>query len=210
MQRLHAEQFYQSGKIRIGSLYDFRNIEKYGEETGDDGEGTKELYTTQKHVHEGNIPRFLQDAIKVGPGSHFEWIIDGDHKVSRKFSDPNCYVYCVSMDFSEDRMRRMQHDACVVIEHESYFHHIHNAIKPKLVSGSKGVLCSVHYGPRYLHHSDDHDIPLAAIKPERFRYQQEARAIWLPCNEKEVEEYFYVSVPMAIRACRPEPILIDL
>jgi len=209
MKRKYAEQFLSEGKLRIGSLYDFRNIEKYGEETGDEGEGTKELYTEQKHVHENNIPDFLKGAIKVGGGSKIDIIIDGDNTIDRKFEDPNLYIYCVSLDFNEDRMRKIGHDACLVIEDQSFFQHMHNAMKTKIAPNTQGVLSSVYYGSRRYLHTRDPNIPMAVIKPERFRYQNEARAIWIPDPEKEIEEFFYINVPMAVLSCRRSLVLID-
>ena len=72
MRRQHAEQFFVDGKLRVGTLYDFRRVEDYGDETGDAGEGTKQLYSDQRHITESAIPAFLQPKIRVGPGNRLD------------------------------------------------------------------------------------------------------------------------------------------
>jgi len=204
----YAEKFYRDGTLRVGSLYDFRKIEKYGEETGDLGEGTKELYTNMKHLHEGNIPNFLKDAIRVGKGSSIDIIIDGENTISRNFEDPNLYIYCVSNSFSKERMVQLGHDACIVIEKKSFFHHLHNALKQHIQQNSVGAMFRVHYGERKYHNKKDPKIPMAVIKPKKFIYQDEVRSIWYPHTEKIVEEYLYIKAPLAMLGCRKDPIII--
>lgn len=202
MRRQYADQFFADGKLRVGTLYDFRRVEDYGDETGDAGEGTKELYSHQRHVTESTIPAFLQQKIRVGPGNQLDIVIDGDGELSAEFQDPDLYVFCVSMDFNRERMRRLGHDACVVIEDTSFFQHLHNAMKPFISPESKGVLRDVIYSSRRHFHAQDRNLPMALVKPERFKYQNEARALWQPYPGQRIEPFRYVYAPLAISSCR--------
>lgn len=202
MRRQYAEHFFADGKLRIGTLYDFRRVEEYGDETGDAGEGTKQLYSDQRHVTESTIPTFLQQKIRVGPGNRLDIVIDGDGELSAEFQDPDLYIFCVSMDFDRERMRRLGHDACVVIEGTSFFQYLHNAMKPYIAPESKGVLRDVIYGNRRHFHAQDPDLPMAVVKPERFKYQNEVRALWLPNPNQRIRPFLYVQVPLAISRCR--------
>lgn len=202
MRRQYAEQFFADGKLRVGTLYDFRRVEDYGDETGDAGEGTKRLYSDQRHVTESTIPAFLQRKIRVGAGNRLDIVIDGDGELAADVQDPDLYIFCVSMDFDRERMRRLGHDACVVIEDTSFFQHLHNAMKPYIAPESKGVLRDVIYGSRRHFHTQDPGLQMAVVKPERFAYQKEARALWLPHPGLPIEPFRYVHASLAISSCR--------
>jgi hypothetical protein len=208
MRRQYAVDFLVSGRLRIGSLYDFRKIESYGDEVGDKGEGTKDLYTDQRHITEQTIPEFLSDRIRVETGNRLDIIMDGDGLVSARFQDPNLYLFCVSTDFDAERIRRLEHDACLVIEDIMFFQHLHNAMRPHIAPNTKGLLGEVLYGTRRHFHEHDPKLPMALVKPERFRYQREARALWIPRPDLSVEPFLYVHAPLAIDSCRREPLLI--
>jgi hypothetical protein len=49
MENKRVSSFMHDGLIRIGTLYDFRNLEKHGSDIGDTGEGTKTLSTDGYH-----------------------------------------------------------------------------------------------------------------------------------------------------------------
>jgi hypothetical protein len=60
MRKAHAQRLLSEGVVRIGTLYEYRNIEKHGLVVGDDAEGTKSAVmhvpdltmTKQEHVPE--------------------------------------------------------------------------------------------------------------------------------------------------------------
>lgn len=208
MRRQYAMEFLASGKLRIGSLCDFRNVECYGDEIGDEGEGTKELYTDQRHITERTIPEFLRDRVRTGTGNRLDIIMDGDGLVSAQFQDPNLYLFCVSRDFDAGRISRLGHDACLVIEGIMFFQHLHNAMRPHIAPNTKGLLGDVLYGTRRYFHEHDPKLAMALVKPERFRYQNEARALWIPRPDRNAESFLYVHAPLAITSCHREPLLI--
>jgi hypothetical protein len=211
MKRKYAEQFFATGKLRVGSLYDFRKVEDYDEDIGDEGEGTKALWTNQRHITERSIPPFLQGHIRAGGGNRLDIIIDNPNtQVTAQFQDPNYYIFCLSFDFSEARMRKLKHDACIVIEHLSFFTFLHVAMDPYILQDSKGVFSDVLYGPRRHFHSLDPRLPMYRVKPERYGYQNEARVAWIPRPDQPVQPHLYLNVPSARRSCRQEPVLIDL
>ena len=105
-------------------------------------------------------------------------------------------------------MKKLNHNACIVIENESFFQHLHNAMRPHIKPGTNGGLYNVHYGSRVYHHKKDPNIPISVIKPSIFKYQDESRSIWLPREDKPVEEYLYVRAPMAVLGCRKKPVII--
>ena len=39
-----ARDILNNGKIRVGTLHDFKNVEKYGNEIGDLNEGMRKVY----------------------------------------------------------------------------------------------------------------------------------------------------------------------
>lgn len=77
-------------------------------------------------------------------------------------------------------------------------------MKPYIAPESKGVLRDVIYGSRRHFHTQDPNLPMAVVKPERFKYQNEARALWLPYPDKHIEPFLYVHALLAIPSCRME------
>ena len=44
MKKEHAKLLTKQGSLRVGTLYEFRNKEKHGQEIGDNKEGIKSAY----------------------------------------------------------------------------------------------------------------------------------------------------------------------
>jgi hypothetical protein len=74
MDRRWASAFIKHGKIRIGTLYSFRNVESHGDQVGDSKEGTKQIRSkTFKHLDTdkwNEIPYWMKQGINVeSPGA---------------------------------------------------------------------------------------------------------------------------------------------
>jgi len=72
MRKQHALALLQSETVRIGTLYEYRDIEKYGHVIGDDMEGTKVVYSDVNNLEvasQSDIPSFMREGIRVPQGA---------------------------------------------------------------------------------------------------------------------------------------------
>jgi len=182
----NAKSFLEDGYIKIGTLYDYREVEKYGEQIGDRHEGTKTEYSHDKEPKKGDELNPLEKkAIKVGPG--FTVV---NNRVEVKSSSPDYYIYCVSDSYKESILRKLNedfpdnhYDACVEITSINML--IEN-INKKLLNGKHIGFGKCHYIGRMHHYTKKAPHP-AILKEKKYKYQEEIRIFWNPINPKELE-----------------------
>jgi hypothetical protein len=202
MQQEHLDGFFQNGCLKIGTLYDYRKEEEYGEVTGDRDEAYQltELRTpddgldlatnTAEAVYVKK--RLCPDEQSVG------WKFSGNVTFVYYDSAPDAYVYCLTSKYSPAVMKKFKYDACMEILDLDAF----------LASISRKIAdCGIYvYGGKvlYMNRRTPFTEPLrmhpSIIKDPKYSYQKEWRSIWRP-SEQSISP-FLTHVPEAIRYCR--------
>ncbi len=177
MRKPHADLLVKRGKLRIGTLYEYRDMDKHGYHVGDDGEGKKSLYMDVKSEDwtPDTQPDFAKGLIGIGSGIsvHMENVL-----FERPENSPDYYLYCATQEFDETALQDFGYNSCVVIRNPNEFF---AAITRKL--RHRGIFEGIfpcQYLPRRVEHDKDHGIHPAVIKDPRYRNQKEVRALWRP------------------------------
>jgi hypothetical protein len=175
----YAHNLLFAGIVRIGTLYDFRNEELYGNTIGDLEEGkiSSKMHVKHEIWNTENIPEFVttNNFIKLQDNSN---IILRNCTFSSHQQSPDCFLYCTNLYFDEKQMLKGDWDACVLIHNPDKFF---TAITNSLISDAKfeGIsLCT--YTSRELPPNAYNKIPPALIKDPKYSDQNEVRAIWSP------------------------------
>lgn len=173
MRHEHAELLLNKGKPRIGTLYEYRDMEKHGGVKGDDSEGKKtlcaeidnEIWTPETQ------PGITKGFINLEGPVRFQNMIFENPQES-----PNHYLFCASEEFDQNTMHTFDCDACVVIENaEKFFATISRVLRKK----AKFVgFFPCQYGSRRVQHNHDDGVHPARIKDTSYRTQKEVRALW--------------------------------
>jgi hypothetical protein len=178
MSRKNATKLLEFGEIRVGTLYSYRDQERFGSQVGDPGEGTLHLRKSGEvrldTAQPDTVPEFVRGSIKVGSGSRLQ-IMSSDG-IGRDFEDKDCWIYCASLVFDPSAMNAMDYDTCVEISDiRSFFTAVTLEIR-KQFWGAAGCV----YSERAMEHTAYTGAPPAFIKPLNFQHQAEVRALWLP------------------------------
>jgi hypothetical protein len=185
LKREHARRWLSMGEVRIGVLSAYRETERFGAEIGDPDEGTRVLFDNS--TVDSERPETISEVVKnvvvgLGPGRHvkFEGI-----RFQNIHVHPDCYVLCLSTEFSEEAMRRMdpQYDACVRIDNASAFFAGITAELQRFEIVSDIVAdhtCIYRDRNIDVHDEAAAEIPIFFLKDVRYAYQKEFRAVWKP------------------------------
>ena len=188
MKKQHLRKFLKDGLIRIGTLYDFRDIEKHGDEIGDKDEGTKTLTTDGYHFIDSEnidtIPAWyrehFENTFKLNEGASLQ--IHARDGVRVRLTVPDRYVFCASYDFDGSLIENGEYDACLkIVNPLAYFSAISQKLKNRATWLGYG---RCRYRSRIILGHQDHGIEPSLIKENRYEYQKEVRAIWESRNEE--------------------------
>ena len=207
MQNKYLDSFLRRGSIKIGTLYEYRKVEKYGSVIGDENEGlhktelslpgggeidlgklSPEAEYFRKHVlrpdqqHIKNVKIVLEDEAKLISYSH----------------SPDLYIYCMSSEYDEQVMKEFGCNVCVEITDVAAFL---KAVSKKIRHMAKfNGLWKIQYKNKHTHYLKPHRIHPAVMKDPYYEYQKEWRAIWIPF--KKPKGPIFIDVPRATRYCR--------
>ncbi len=200
----YAKLLVNSGSIKIGTLYSYRDIEELGNEIGDNNEGSAFEYSHDKEPKRGDRLNPLErTAIKVGSG-----MVVANNYIERRHNSPNYYIFCASLSNESsiiDNLNRDypkdKYDACVEITNlKNFISNVSTAFSSK----AQFVDCfQCVYIKRKYHYTKSVPHP-ALIKDPRYSYQNEVRLIWEPKDKlKQIEpEYFTIkSIKTNCRFC---------
>jgi hypothetical protein len=180
MKKKHAKLLLEQGSLRVGTLYEFRNEEKHGQEIGDNKEGTKSAYMQVENEtwSTSNQPEFSKSFFNLGSGGSLN--ISGI-TLEKPQNSPDFYIYCTTYEFDESAMRDFGYDVCIEIEQpEKFFKCISKYLKHKAkYQGS--YKCK--YQPRRLPHNHDSGVHPSLVKEAEYSYQKEIRSIWMPTKQ---------------------------
>jgi len=197
-----ARRFLSDGELRIGTLYDFRDVERLGPKIGDASEGLKHLrrerVTTIDTRQPDTIPYFLRDRISVRAPHRLQIVASGG--VGRTLEDPNCFVFCLTDRFDPAAMKDLGYDACIeVLAPQEFFRAI--TMKLRHVVSSFWGAAHVMYRSRTVKVEEDLGVPPAFVKDLDYQHQREARGVWI-ARRPETIVPMIVHAKRAARMCR--------
>lgn len=184
----HIENFLSKGQIRIGSLFEYRDHEKYKGKILDTDEGRKQISVYFENVtfKDEDGKKLSSLGFEVGKGANVKL---SNTTFSFKLDSPNCYIYSTSAVFSTETLIQAVsdgYDSCaLIVNPDDFFSDINNMFKKGKALGYFPCL----YGDRdiILNWDTDKDyikileiVPASIIKPVSLQVQKEVRGIWLP------------------------------
>jgi hypothetical protein len=201
----HAEALIRWGQIRVGTLDDYRNIEKHSSLIGDKEEGETFLFDNPLFVTGETIStwaaRFVPPEF-TGPGkSTIGWVGCYFNQPRRC---PNVWLYCISERLSFRVMDSFEanYDACVRIPGVwPFFVSIHQELSRQRPIAA-GFIVPITYRPRSLHYSADDRLDPISVKPPRFAPQVEVRFVFFPAQEI-TEPHLDLTIPALKAFCEP-------
>jgi hypothetical protein len=106
------------GKIRIGTLYQYKKME--GRESGDRFEGDGLAYFDSHGSYgQGDLPQLFGGGIELLDGAKIT--LAGDAKFVTHVSVPDVYIYCVTTRPDEGIMKEFKCDSCIEIRSVTKF-----------------------------------------------------------------------------------------
>ncbi len=188
MKLKHAIALLDEGIVRIGTLHEYREIERYGPEVGDHEEGKKTAFLSAEHrividLLSDSAPAIFARKILKGwdrfpAGSQIIISMEQGSRLHLTAESPDLYIFCASTEYSLAMMREFRCDACLRIERpQEFFEGLSEAF---LEYGTFEIGAEILYGPRERRFESQVDLHPALLKDERYAYQCEFRAVWLP------------------------------
>jgi hypothetical protein len=207
LSKKYLEAFLQRGSLKIGTLYEYRKTEEYGNVIGDKDEG---LHKTELALSGGGEidlatsspeAEFFRTYILRPDQRHLKTKIvmaDGARLVAHS-NAPDLYIYCMTSEYNETVMKEFGCNACLEISRPTeFFAAISHTIRHK---GRFDGFGPIQYMDKTTNYLKPHRVHPAAMKDNEYAYQKEWRAIWIPA--KQPCQPLFVDVPRAIRHCSP-------
>jgi hypothetical protein len=209
--RKHAEALAHRGEIRLGTLYDYQDVELHGPMIGDEDEGKKVLFDNPGIATGATLAAQSPFAARVAarsigpiaqaPGVGFVGCLFTEtHRTS------DCWLYCMSAVLSGRVMRGMKkgYDACVRID---YYHAFCSVIGAELVrqnliadhNWSTGIIwCE--YRERWQHYQKDDGLAPIMLKAPKYAEQEEVRFAYFP-TRPIAEKHRVLTLPDLADCC---------
>ena len=187
----HGASFLSNGSLRIGTLYDFRNTEKYGKQVADRHEGSKKLAGEIRNLDAESHKTFpmLAGLVNIQGSGTVGKLIVTNHVVE----SPDLFVFSCATDYSLDAhavwKQHEGYDFCYRIwAPDLFFLAITNALGSGYTFLGAGT---VHYSDEIDFFGPSANIHPALVKRETdFNTQNEFRAIWQPNEPREALKPF--------------------
>lgn len=197
LRKEHVKMLLEKGKLRIGTLYEFRDIEKHGIEIGDSSEGKKSTYMEIENETwtPKNQPEYAKDFFDLGGTASLtiQGII-----LEKPVKSPDYFIYSTTEVFDENALNDFGYDTCVAIEDpEKFFAAISKTLRHK--GDFEGIFrCQYHH--RRLPFDQDRGIHPAIIKSPDYEKQKEVRTLWKP--KKKSIQPLIIECRKASKYCR--------
>ena len=183
LKKEHAHSMLEFGRIRIGTLYNFRNIEQYDAARADSSEGIHNVnifieQPVHQQQHEASVQYYLDQLGVAVSYSSYTRIVGSIHS-------QNCWIYSFSDRLSWSMASDFSADSCIIIWD------IKELVERMIASDELDVQF-IELGPiRYV--DNDHDVRKLGrvlpsfIKESRFAPQDEWRLVMPPAKSEEIE-----------------------
>lgn len=195
------QAFFRDGSVRIGTLYDWRKSNRYGEMVCDGSEGIL--------AYDGNLifydPRY-RSALKVDSQVTMIYGREGPIRQIRHthIESLDAFTFCAASTYSEqdheDWRRHEGYDACYRInDPDGFFKAISKAFRKK---AQFAMWRKVYYYAGDAGNTIvDGAFHPALLKRQEYGSQDEIRAIWIPKGHKNAISPLTLLVPDAVRFC---------
>jgi len=190
----HAEMMENEGQIRLGTLYEYRNIEKYNLEVGDKNEGKL------SRIHNITAPDTYNKLEEKHPGTQgIKWDGSGTLKIGNCIFEnvenfPDSYIYCLTQEYNKNIMKEFGYDCCIEIFRpfmffSAIYEYLHYLSDTNL-EGYFANFCV--YKPREEIYDNPSEIPPCLLKEPKYKHQKEFRAVYIPHDkEKPIEPLIF-------------------
>ena len=202
----HLETALSRGQFRIGTLHEYRDIDKFGPEIGDDGEGKTVVQLTANEPlavdllsddpRAAHMRTVLKGLDEFPSGSKISIQMEIGSSIARFDGTFDHYMYCVSMKCDLTQMHAFGYDACLRINDiKGFFSELSNC----LPNARPIVGAPVEYRDRRIDHTETRASPGAFLKPVAYASQSEYRFLWEPGGHPIAPEI--ITCPRALRYC---------
>jgi hypothetical protein len=175
-----VEDFATDGRVKLGSLYQYRKFEGLTAGQSDSMEGTTQ-YQVQGPVDSSSarkVTDFLRRELGIVGGSIRN--LSGGPAVIHEKLWPDCYLFCMTEE-PKDQLLSDFGGACVEIgEPIQFLRRINDELlKRSLVHPGSTAIGRCIYRPKKRAFDDlQQEAPGFLVKPEKYAYQLEWRAMW--------------------------------
>jgi hypothetical protein len=189
----HRDSFCKQGVIRVGTLFEYRDQQKYSGKIYDKGEGQKSIsvFFENENISANEIAKFGFNFSGEGIFN----MINSTLEIQMNHND--CYIFCTSSDFFSDSLTQAiqdKYDACTLITQPELFF---KELDKKFIDGDIIDFLPCLYGDRNIQLNWKKQkqyiklftsIPAALIKPKKYQNQREIRTIISPLSENIILE----------------------
>lgn len=207
--RAHANRLVKNGQVRIGTLHEYRDVERYNDQISDAQEGRAVHVLEAKKAIEidllnGNdtatlfAQRVFAGWDSLPEGSSIKIVLEPSSALEHNFDFPDQYMYCATERMDLDSMKAFGYDTCVEISNaEAFFSQIMSSM-----GNITGQYCAkpVTYAERRISFELQHADHPAYIKPASYAQQREFRVMWEPATRPIAP--VVLSVPGLVQYCR--------
>jgi hypothetical protein len=181
LMRDHAEALVETGELRISTLYDLQDEERYGDEIGDKEEGLRTVYSDEDFDID-HVPEFARGTL-IQPQGHKNVEFRGiEFRLDR--TSPNLYTYSTCQIYERRLLLEFKYDACVeILDTYLFFTEVTRQLKSAGYASELLHLGPCHYQPRREHHSVETKFHPAMVKAPKYSHQREVRAVWQPSSD---------------------------
>jgi hypothetical protein len=197
--------FFETGKLKIGTLHGYRNQEKLGDAIGDDDEGISGIafnIAEGKIIHmDGSTPeaQFLAngfEGVKFGTGGTISALGPGAGIFVQQQS-PDFYIFCAANEFNEDQMNKFGGSCFEISAPKTFIRTISREIRDRATFVQMG---QVVYKDRNTTWDRPHNVHESMMKGLKYAEQKEVRAIWAGTADPLID--LYIEAPDLIKYCR--------
>lgn len=177
LRKEHAEKLLKYGVFRIGTLFDYRNMEKYGDIIGDHEEGMKvtHLAVDKEYWTPHTQPDFSKSFFDLSKNSGIEM---SGFTLRKNEKSLNCFIFSTTEQFDSKAMEAFGYDACIEIKSpKSFFNTLSKCFRHKGTYVGAFKCAYTERKKSYLKQNNTHP---ALIKEPSYAGQTEVRTIWDP------------------------------
>lgn len=206
LSRKYFDKFFETGSLRLGTMYDFKRTEVHGLSRGDSSEGKHRIrrIVNEPMVLTGNEQEpLISDIISTNGGT----VNLSNTTFVKVQQDGDGFIFCTSYFFSEQIFKNWHSennvDACYeIVDPQGFIRAISNAI-------SNSAYFFENHNITYTDEHIDYLSNQAPIHPaftkvaNNYSWQVENRSLWKARQPSGILQPWNISVPEAIQFCRP-------
>lgn len=179
LMRDDAEALLSTGALRIATLFEFQDVERYGPEIGEESEGVRTVYSDEDFDIE-HVPEFARGTLIHNPEGHKNIRFQGiQFSLDRR--SPNLYIYSTCAVFERELLSQLGRDVCVeILDTYLFFSAVTRHLNTAGIATELLYLGPCVYRPRREHHSVETSCHPAILKAPEYSHQREVRAVWQP------------------------------